>query len=429
MLPLSPRLTESMVSLRFSAARFSQWKRVSHGTNFSSYGYSPKTLPLVLTVALSSCVWDVSATYADPALLPSQSSTPLPSWTLGPFKRPEDVNPIIRPRPESLFTDPITQQAVRWEALHTFNPAAIVRNGKIYVLYRAEDDSGEMKIGKHTSRLGLAESEDGLHFKRSSAPVFYPGEDDQKENEWPGGCEDPRIAETEDGTYVLTYTQWNRKIFRIGVATSKDLVHWTKHGHAFAKAYNGKYNNLRYKSSGIVTQLKDGRLKAAKIRGKYWLFWGEGAVHLATSEDLINWQPVEDENGKLIELIRPRRGKFDSIFTEVGPPPILTKDGILLLYNGKNRRGENGDTKLGPDAYAAGQALFDAKDPRKLLARLDEPFFKPELPFEMRGQYQGGTTFTEGLTYFKGKWFLYYGCADSLVGVAVHDPNAKPTAQ
>ena len=349
----------------------------------------------------------------------STTTQPLPKWALGPFVRPAGINPIIKPNPDSTFSDPIRGEAVHWEALHTFNPAAVVRKGKIYVLYRAEDDSGEMKIGLHTSRLGMAESRDGLHFTRSATPVFYPDNDDQKENEWPGGCEDPRITESEDGTYVLTYTQWNRQTFRVGVATSKDLMHWTKHGHVFAKAYGGKYDNLRYKSSGIVTRLHKGRLIAAKIEGKYWMYWGEGTIHLATSRDMVHWDPIEGKDGKPLELIGARPGKFDSAFPEVGPPPVLTRDGVVLLYNGKNS-GDNGDTSLGADAYAAGQALFDAHDPRKLLGRLDKPFYKPELPFEMRGQYQGGTTFVEGLVYFKKKWFLYYGCADSLVGVAVH---------
>ncbi len=43
---------------------------------------------------------------------------------------------------------------------------------------------------------------------------------------------------------------------------------------------------------------------------------------------------------------------------------------------------------------------------------------KPELPSEKTGQYEAGTVFTEGLVRFKGKWFLYYGAADSFVGVA-----------
>jgi predicted GH43/DUF377 family glycosyl hydrolase len=49
---------------------------------------------------------------------------------------------------------------------------------------------------------------------------------------------------------------------------------------------------------------------------------------------------------------------------------------------------------------------------------LDQPFFKPELAWEKTGQYAAGTTFSEGLVLFKGKWFLYYGCADTFVGVA-----------
>ena len=147
------------------------------------------------------------------------------------------------------------KEPVQWEALHTFNPAAIVRDGKIYVLYRAEDNSGAMEIGGHTSRLGLAESDDGIHFTRMGEPVFYPAEDDQKAREWPGGVEDPRIVEREDGTYVLTYTQWNRKTYSVGIATSRDLKHWTKHGPAFLTAPGGKYAHLKYKSAGIVTRL------------------------------------------------------------------------------------------------------------------------------------------------------------------------------
>jgi predicted GH43/DUF377 family glycosyl hydrolase len=63
--------------------------------------------------------------------------------------------------------------------------------------------------------------------------------------------------------------------------------------------------------------------------------------------------------------------------------------------------------------------LFAAYDPAHLLARTDEPIFKPELPFERSGQYVAGTTFAEGLVFFKGRWFLYYGCADSFLGVAM----------
>jgi predicted GH43/DUF377 family glycosyl hydrolase len=345
----------------------------------------------------------------------AQTSAP---WQMGPFTRPESGNPVIAPLPQATFVDPILKTAVHWEALHTFNPAAIVRDGKIVVLYRAEDDSGAMEIGGHTSRLGMAESEDGIHFTRRDTPVFYPAKDGQEAREWPGGVEDPRIVEREDGTYVLTYTQWNRKTYSVGIASSRDMTHWTKYGPAFLEAEGGKYAELQYKSAGIVTRLDAAkrRLIAAKIEGSYWMYWGEGKIRLATSKDLIQWTPVEDSSHQPVELLKPRAGHFDSTFPETGPPPILTDAGIVMLYNGKNAV-EGGDAALGANAYAAGEALFDAKNPAHLLAQTEQPVLKPEMPYEKTGQYVAGTTFAEGLVYFHEKWFLYYGCADSLVAV------------
>jgi len=349
------------------------------------------------------------------AVLHAQNAQP---WLIGPFVRPLAGNPVISPRPESTFLDPILKTQVQWEALHTFNPAAIVRNGKVYVLYRAEDNSGAMEIGGHTSRLGLAESSDGIHFTRLSEPVFYPADDEQKAREWPGGVEDPRIVEREDGMYVLTYTQWNRATYSVGIATSHDLMHWTKYGPAFLTAAAGKYAQLKYKSAGIVTRVEKDRLIAAKINGMYWMYWGEGAVHLATSADLIHWTPVEDQQGEPVELLQARPGHFDGTFPETGPPPVLTNAGILVVYNGKNAT-SGGDPNLGPNAYAAGEAIFDPINPMHLLKQTDEPVLKPELPYEKTGQYAAGTTFAEGLVYFRKQWFLYYGCADSLVAVAM----------
>ena len=335
-------------------------------------------------------------------------------WQIGPFVRPATGNPVIAPLPSSIFNDPLAGKPVHWEALHTFNPAAVVREGKIIVLYRAEDDSGAAMIGGHTSRLGLAESTDGLHFTRLPEPVFFPADDTERSREWPGGVEDPRLVEAEDGTYVLTYTQWNRETYSVGIATSPDLRHWTKHGPAFAEALAGKYAHLKYKSAGVVTSLQGGRLKAARVHGRYYMFWGEGVVHLATSKDLVHWTPMEDSTGTLIDVLRPRPGKFDSTFPEVGPPPLLTAKGIVVLYNGKNAV-KNGDPALGPNAYAAGEALFSADDPSRLLAYSPEPVLKPETPYEKTGQYAAGTTFAEGLVFFGDRWWLYYGCADSLV--------------
>jgi predicted GH43/DUF377 family glycosyl hydrolase len=350
------------------------------------------------------------------ALAAAAQNPPSHPWQIGPFTRRAADTPVITPNPASVFQDPIQNAPVHWEALHTFNPAAIVRHGKVVVLYRAEDNSGEMQIGMHTSRLGLAESDDGVHFTRRPEPVFFPANDNQKDREWPGGVEDPRIVQTEDGLYVLTYTQWNRQIWRVGVATSPDLEHWTKYGPAFSNAAGGKYANLKYKSAGIVTTLRDGRLVAVRINGQYWMYWGEGAIHLATSPDLIHWTPVEDAHGNPVELLRPRPGRFDSGFPETGPPPVLTPRGIVVLYNGKNAASD-GDPKLAPGAYSVGEALFAADNPAHLLARTANPVLMPALAWEQSGQYAAGTTFAEGLVYFHDHWLLFYGCADSFVGV------------
>jgi hypothetical protein len=120
---------------------------------------------------------------------------------------------------------------------------------------------------------------------------------------------------------------------------------------------------------------------------------------------------------------------------------VLTKDGIVLVYNGKNAAGANGknadgangkntdradrDPALAAETYSVGQALFAAHDPAKLLARTGTPFFQPKLPWEQSGQYAAGTTFAEGLVWFRDRWLLYYGCADSRVGVAMAAPVSR----
>jgi predicted GH43/DUF377 family glycosyl hydrolase len=348
----------------------------------------------------------------------------LPKWAFGGFVRPENVNPIISPRSESQFLDPMSNKLVRWEADYTFNPAATIKAGKIVVLYRSEDKTG-VEIGTRTSRIGYAESNDGLIFKRNPQPILFPGNDSQKEFEWPGGCEDPRVAVTKNGTYVMFYTQWNRKVPRLGVATSKDLVTWVKHGPIFRKAYNGKFFNIPHKSASILTRLDGDRQVIAKIGGKYWMYWGELHVFAATSTNLVNWNPVVDDKGELKQLISPRKNYFDSDLTECGPPAIMTAKGIILFYNGKNHPGDGGDKRFNGNSYCAGQVLFSLKDPTKAIGRLDVPFLRPMESFEKSGQYVNGTVFIEGMVYFKKEWFLYYGCADSRVGVAVFDPN-KP---
>lgn len=345
-------------------------------------------------------------------------------WAWLGFERPAGLNPIVTPDTTSRFYDPMQGFAAQWENSDTFNPAATIFNKGVALLYRAEDNTAQ-GIGSRTSRIGYAFSEDGLHFKHSPSPVLYPGGDEWTDLDCPGGCEDPRVCMSEDGLYVMLYTSYNHKKARLCVATSRNLVHWTKHGPAFSEQMDKIIPRQWSKSGSIVTEMKKGQQVIAKFKGKYLMYWGEDWVNVATSTDLIHWEPMLNEKGEILRVMTPREGYFDSLLTECGPPAIKTSKGIILFYNGKNRGGDKGDSRYTTNAYCAGQALFSAKDPTRLIDRLDEPFFYPEDDFEKSGQYPAGTVFIEGLVPFQNKWFLYYGCADSRVGVAVYDPAKK----
>ncbi len=338
------------------------------------------------------------------------------------FYKPKE-NPILSADSSYTFFCPIKKETVRWQKADVFNPAAIIKDNKVFLLYRCEDNPNAA-LGGRTSRIGLAESEDGIHFKKYDTPVLYPDEGKFKQYDYPGGCEDPRIVQTESGLYVLAYTSWNAKTARLSIATSQNLFHWQKQGPAFAKAYNGKYLDTWSKSGSIVTKMENNKQVAAKINGKYLMYWGEHFINLAWSDNLTDWYPMEDKNGKLKAILSPRAKKFDSGFPECGPPALITDKGIMLIYNGKNAMDDNADPSLPKGTYSVGKAIFDIHDPEKIIEQSDTCFLKPSLPHETSGQYAAGTTFAEGTVYFKGKYFLYYGTADSYVGLAISN-NGK----
>lgn len=338
-------------------------------------------------------------------------------WGLGPFYKTRE-NPIAGPDSSFSFFCPIEKVSVKWQKADVFNPAAIVRGNKVFLFTRCEDNP-TARLGRRTSRIGISVSKDGINFKRYPEPVLFPAEDDFKQFDYKGGCEDPRVVEAEGGLYVMAYTSWNYKTPRLSVAFSHDLFHWEKKGPAFARAYEGKFADLATKSGSIITKMKGNKPIVAKINGKYWMYWGERFVNLAWSENLCDWYPLLDEKGNLKKIMTPREGKFDSDLTECGPPALATEKGILLIYNGKNANNQKADPTLPKGTYSVGQVLFSSENLETIIARTDTCILKPSLPHEVSGQYAAGTTFSEGLVYFKKRWFLYYGTADSYVGLAV----------
>ncbi len=329
---------------------------------------------------------------------------------LAPFKKLDQHNPVLTPDARAEFRCPVRGKRLLWEEKDVFNPAAVVKDGRVYLLYRGEDN-----VGKHagTSRIGLATSTDGLHFERHPTPVFYPDNDALKVFEWEGGCEDPRIVKRADGLYVMTYTAYDGQTARLCVASSRDLYRWEKHGLAFPQP---QYRDLWSKSGAIVGERVGEDIVARKIRGRYRMYWGDTDIFLATSTDLMHWTPVTDKKGALVSALKPRPGFFDSQLVEPGPFALLTAQGILLLYNSANNV-ETGDKSLPHMTYAAGQALFDRKKPGKLTARAKRYFLHPDRDYEITGQVNN-VCFVEGMVWFGGRWLLYYGTADSKIAVA-----------
>lgn len=329
-------------------------------------------------------------------------------WAMLNFVKADSINPILAPEANQIFSCPISEKVVNWEERNVLNPSAIVKDGKVYLIYRAQDKD-------MTSRLGLAISEDGLHFKKQPSPIFYPKNDNMKSYEWKGGVEDPRIVQSPDGAYIMTYTSYDGKIARLCLASSKDLKTWIKHGLVLREE---KHKNLWSKSGAIVCKLEGDKIVATKIKGKYWMYFGDADLNIATSEDLIHWVvSISDESKKMIEVLHPRMGYFDSRLVEPGPFALLQEDGILLIYNGSNALNYN-DPNLPKLTYSAGQALFDKENPYKMLDRLDSNFIHPNKPYEKTGEVNE-VCFVEGLVFFKNQWFLYYGTADSKIAVAV----------
>lgn len=291
-----------------------------------------------------------------------------------------------------LSEEPVVKPgAAPWMASGAFNPAAVLVNGKTVLLFRARDAGG-------TSRIGYAESTDGLHFQVDPQPVLEPA----TPYEEGGGVEDPRVLRI-GATYYLTYTGYNRRDAQLCLATSADLRHWQRQG-VILPAYKGAWNKGWTKSGAIVPE---------RTGGHWWMYY-LGTRHdsdgqdrdymgLARSDDLRHWADATTK-----PVLDRRPGAFDSRVMEPGPPPLVTRAGILLLYNGANDQ----------LVYGPGWILFDKSDPRRIVARSEKPFILPTLEWERVGTVPN-VIFLEGITARSADPLDltgYYGGADQYIG-------------
>ncbi len=283
------------------------------------------------------------------------------------FERASE-GPILAPREE-----------VPWERKAVFNPGAVMYRGKIYMLYRAV---GEYE--RYISRLGLAVSDDGVHFERSAEPVFEPGEPYER-----FGCEDPRITPLE-GRFYITYTALSARAFSergnyVALASTTDFRNFEKHGVILPEFED-----------------KDAVIFPEKIGGRYVMFHRiVPDIWIAYSDDLIHWY------GHRI-VMRPRPRLWDSVKIGAGPPPVRTEEGWLLFYHGVDKA----------RVYRMGVALFDLEDPSRLISRPLEFVLEPREEWEREGDIPW-VVFACGLVEREGKFLLYYGAADKVIGLAM----------
>ena len=291
-----------------------------------------------------------------------------------------DKNPILTPR-----------VGVSWEAHGVFNPASIRIGNTTHILYRAMSDDD-------TSLVGHATSENGYEIlTRDDQPIYVPRESfENKIHSGNSGCEDPRLTIIGDKIYMCytAYDGVNPPAVALTSINKKDFV-------------NKKWN---WEKPVLISPShlddKDACIFPEKINRKYLILHRVNSDVCADYVDSLNFP-----NGPLdvaTPILLPRKGMWDSEKVGITAPPIKTKKGWLLLYHGVS---SNHHT------YRVGLALLDLKNPLNVIARASQPIFQPETSYEKIGVIPN-VVFPCGTATVKDKLFIYYGGADSVVGVA-----------
>lgn len=269
-----------------------------------------------------------------------------------------------------------------------FNPGAARVQDETILLARVEDLRG-------ISQLHVARSRDGVtDWRFDPEPLLRSDVDRYPEEIW--GCEDPRLTwlpEREE--WSIAYTAYSRRGPLVSLAMSKD------------------FTDVRRLGPAMPPEDKDAALFPRRFGGRWAMIHRpsplRGGAHmwLSFSPDLRHW-------GDHALLLEARDGAWwDAGKIGLGPPPLETKEGWLVMYHGVH------STADGP-IYRVGLAMLDLDDPRRVLHRTDEWVLGPVAPYEVTGDV-GRVVFPNGWTTDDqtDRLLVYYGAADSVVGVAI----------
>ena len=269
-----------------------------------------------------------------------------------------------------------------------FNPgAAVGPDGETVLLVRVEDRTG-------VSHFGLARSQDGYtRWKIEPEPVMVP---DREGTEEVWGLEDPRITQIGD-RYLIAYTAFSSGGPLVALAETED------------------FRTFRRRGAVMVPEDKDAALFPDTFDGRWALIHRPvispatrvlGHIWLSYSPDLHHW-------GDHCIVIPARSGSYwDAEKVGIGPPPLETPEGWLVLFHGVKVTAAGG-------VYRVGTALLDRDDPRRLLARSDEWVFGPWTDYERSGDVPDVVFPTGWILEDDGDTLrVYYGAADTCVAVA-----------
>ncbi len=265
-----------------------------------------------------------------------------------------------------------------------FNPGAIKFNDKYLLLLRVEDKRG-------FSHISIASSDNGkTNWKISKKPILYPSTRYQEE-QW--GVEDPRVIYLKSlKTYAIAYVSFSKGGPLVSLALTKNFKRFIRKGPL------------------LPPEDKDACLFPRTFNGRFALIHrpiirSEAHMWISFSPDLKHW-------GDHKILLETRPGWWDCHRVGLGPPPIQTKEGWLIIYHGVRFTASGA-------LYRVGLALFDLKDPTKLIKRSDEWVFGPSETYERIGDVPS-VTFPTGVIYHKQtqEIYMYYGAGDSSICLA-----------
>ncbi len=272
-----------------------------------------------------------------------------------------------------------------YPAASVFNPAAVKHGEDTLLLVRVEDNRG-------FSHLTLARSRDGKsNWEISSTPTFEPNPRFHEER-W--GVEDPRVVWLEEeGKYAITYVSFSIGGPLVSLALTRDFKEFQRMGPL------------------VPPEDKDASLFPRKIKGKYHLIHrpiirGEAHIWLSSSPDLVHW-------GEHCILMPCRQGWWDQDKVGLGPPPIETPEGWLVIYHGVRRTASG-------NLYRVGMALLDLEEPWKVIRRTPGWVMAPTKVYEQVG-FVPGVIFPTGAILEGNELRIYYGAADNFVALAVAD--------